>query len=50
MLFNLHSVLNADLSDFLHLPGKMYFFAVYDDEQKKPYKMHYTENNKIVKK
>lgn len=50
MLFNLHSVLNTELPDFLHLPGKMYFFGVYDDEQKKPYKMHFTENNKIVKK
>lgn len=50
MLFNLHSVLNTELSDFLRLPGKMYFFGVYDDERKKPYKMHFTANNKKVKK
>lgn len=50
MSFNLHSVLNTEFSDFFHLPGKIYFFGVYDDEQKNLYKMHFTENNKVVKK
>lgn len=50
MSFNLHSVLNTELSGLFHLPGKVYFSGVYDDEQKKLYKMHFTENNKIVKK
>lgn len=50
MLFDLHPVLNTELLNFLHLPGEMYSFGVYDDEQKKLCKMHFTENNKIVKK
>lgn len=50
MLFNLHSVLSRELSDFLHLLGKLCFFGVFDNEQKKPYKMHFTENREIVKK
>lgn len=29
---------------------KIYFFVFYDDEQKKLYKIHFTENNKIVRK
>lgn len=49
MLFNLHSVLNRELSDFFHLLRKLCIFGVYDDEQK-PYKMHFTENSEIVKK
>lgn len=46
----LHSVLNRELSDFFHLLGKLCVFGVYDDKQKKPYKMHFTENSEIVKK
>jgi len=46
MLFNFHSVLNTELSNFLYLPGKSCFFGVYDDEV---YKMHFTKNNEMVK-